>query len=71
MIWFVNPKTGSDTHDGRGAAAAFSTIQHAMQVAGAGDTLLLAPGIYDQELDKQISGARAAGLIVSVVGGGT
>jgi hypothetical protein len=69
MIWFVNPKTGRDTYDGRAAAAAFGTIQHAMQLAGPGDTLLLAPGIYDQELDKQISSARAAGLTVSVIGG--
>jgi hypothetical protein len=68
MALYVSPKTGSDTNDGRTLASAFKTIQRAMQVAQSGDTLAIAPGIYDQDLDKRIGAARAAGIIVTVAG---
>ena len=34
-----------------------------------GDTIYLAPGLYDLELEKQIRAARASGLIIAVTGG--
>ena len=68
MALFVSSKTGSDTNDGRTLVSAFKTIQHAMHVAKSGDTLVIAPGIYDQDLDKRIGAARAAGIVVTVAG---
>jgi hypothetical protein len=38
-------------------------------VVKAGDTVLIAPGAYDQSLPKQISALRAANVVVSVLGG--
>jgi hypothetical protein len=68
MIWYVNSKTGSDANDGRTMQAAFKTLAHAMNVAAAGDTILIAPGAYDQDLPQQVSLARAAHVTVSVAG---
>jgi len=68
MAHYVSFKTGSDTNDGRTLASAFKSIQHAMQVARRGDTLVIVPGIYDQDLDKRLAVARAAGLTVAVSG---
>jgi hypothetical protein len=56
MIWHVNSATGSDAH--------------AVEVAKAGDTILIAPGTYDQDLPGQVGAARAADVIVSVAGSG-
>lgn len=68
MIWYVNSKTGSDANDGRGGGTAFKTLAHAIEVATAGDTILIAPGAYGQDLPGQVSVARAANIVVSVVG---
>ncbi len=68
MIWYVNSKTGSDANDGRGSGTAFKTLAHAVEVATAGDTILIAPGAYDQDLPGQISLARSANVLVSVAG---
>jgi hypothetical protein len=40
-------------------------------VARPGDTIVIAPGIYDQDLAKRIDAARAAGLSVTVAGSET
>jgi hypothetical protein len=69
MTWYVNPKTGRDTNDGRSAETAFSTLSHAIDAASAGDTILLVPGAYDQDLPQLISAARVAHVTVGVVGG--
>ena len=68
MIWYVNSKTGSDANDGRSGGAAFKTLAHAVEVAKAGDAILIAPGAYDQDLPGQVSVARAANVVVSVAG---
>jgi uncharacterized protein DUF1565 len=68
MIWYVNSKTGSDANDGRGGDTAFKTLAHAVEVAKAGDSVLLAPGAYDQDLPRRVSVARAANVVVSVAG---
>jgi hypothetical protein len=69
MIWYVNPLTGSDGNDGKSGATAFKSLAHAITKAKAGDTILLAPGAYDQDLPTRVSVARAANIVVSVVGG--
>jgi Protein of unknown function (DUF1565) len=69
MALYVSSKTGSDTNDGRTLESAFKTIQHAMRVAQSGDALVIAPGIYEKNLDKWIGAARAAGITLTVAGG--
>lgn len=68
MTWYVNPKTGIDSNDGRSPSSAFKTLAHAVGAAKPGDTILLAPGAYDQDLPQQVSAARAVNLTIGVVG---
>ena len=69
MQWYVDFRTGDDANDGRGPKTAFKSVQHAIHVVKAGDTVLVAPGAYDQSLPKQISALRAANVVVAVLGG--
>jgi len=68
MKWYVSAKTGKDSNDGRSPEAAFRTVQHALSTAAAGDTLVIEPGAYDQDLPRRISDARAAKLTLVVAG---
>lgn len=67
MIWHVNP-TGNDAHDGCTGRTAFKSLARAVEAAKPGDTVLIAPGAYDQDLPARLSAARAANIVVSVVG---
>jgi hypothetical protein len=67
MTWYVDSK-GSDAQDGRSASTAFRTLAHAVEAAKSGDTILIAPGAYDQDLPKQVSAARTANIVVVVAG---
>ena len=69
MQWNVDSRTGQDAKDGIGPKTAFKMVQHVIHAAKAGDTVLIAPGAYDQSLPKQISALRAANVVVSVLGG--
>jgi Protein of unknown function (DUF1565) len=69
MEWYVDSRMGDDANDGRGLKTPFKSVQHVIHVAKAGDTVLIAPGAYDQNLPKQISVLRAANVVVTVVGG--
>jgi hypothetical protein len=44
------------------------TLQHAVGVAPSGDTIMIAPGAYNQYLPKIISEARAGHINVAVTG---
>jgi hypothetical protein len=68
MFWYVSSKQGTDNRDGRSLDTAFRRILHAIHVAGAEDTIIIVPGIYDQDLAKRIGEARSAGMIVTVAG---
>jgi len=68
MIWYVNSKLNSASSDGRSLQTAFASLQPALDHAKAGDTILIAPGAYDQDLATRVSAARAANIIVWVVG---
>ncbi len=68
MILYVNPATGSDANDGRTAGTAFKSFGRAVEAAKAGDTILIAPGSYDQDLPARVSAARAANVAVLVTG---
>ena len=69
MIWYVDSRSGSDAKDGRSSDAAFRSVQRAILIAKPGDTILISPGLYDLDLDKQIGIGRGAGLIIAVTGG--
>jgi hypothetical protein len=68
MIWYVNSATGNDAHDGRTSGSAFKTLAQAIEAAKAGDTILIAPGAYDQDLPARVSAARSANVSVAVLG---
>ena len=68
MIWYVSSKNGSDANDGRALPTAFKTLQHAVDKAASGDTILMVPGAYDQDLPQRISLARAANITIGVAG---
>ena len=44
--WYVNGSTGSDSNSGTSESAPKATIQAAVDMASAGDTILVAAGIY-------------------------
>ena len=69
MNWFVDIRFGKDANDGKTRESAFANLQRAMMLAKPGDTIYLAPGLYDLELEKQIRAARGMGLVIAVTGG--
>ena len=71
MFWYVNSNQGIDTRDGRSLDTAFRRIFHAIHVAEAEDTIIIVPGVYDQDLAKRIGEARAGGVSVTVAGSET
>jgi hypothetical protein len=62
--WYVTSKKSNDTRDGRSLDTAFRRILQ----AGPDDTIVIEPGVYDQDLAKRIGAARAAGVSVAVAG---
>jgi hypothetical protein len=68
MNWYVSSKDGEDANDGRTAKTAFKTVARGIEAAKAGDTILIAPGAYDQDLAARVSVARAADIAVLVIG---
>ena len=69
MQWHVDSKLGSEANDGRTPETAFKSLRQAIHAAKADDTVLIAPGPYEQDLPKQISTLRQANVVVAVLGG--
>ena len=69
MIWHVSSKDGSDANDGGSLNTAFKTFSRVTDAAKAGDTILIAPGAYDQDLAARVSAARTRNIVVLVAGG--
>ncbi len=67
MIWYVSPQ-GNDTQDGRNPGTAFNSLGRAVEAAKPGDTILIAPGAYGQDLPAQVSAARSANIAIAVMG---
>jgi hypothetical protein len=61
-------KSGSDGAAGTDSAHAFITIQHAVSVAAAGDTVLVCAGTYGEAITSQASGTAGAGNEIALVG---
>ncbi len=51
------------------ADTAFKTFSRAADAAKAGDTILIAPGAYDQDLAARVGAARTRNIVVLVAGG--
>ena len=66
MIWYVSP-LGNDA-DGRNPGTAFKSLGRAVEAAKPGDTILIAPGAYGQDLTAQVSAARSANVAIAVIG---
>ena len=71
MFWYVSSKQSTDTRDGRSLDTAFRRILHAIHMAGPEDTIVIVPGVYDQDLAKRIGEARLRGVSVTVAGSET
>jgi hypothetical protein len=71
MFWYVNAKQSTDIRDGRSLDAAFRRILHAVHMAGPEDTIVIVPGVYDQDLAKRVGEARSEGVSVTVAGSET
>ncbi len=50
MILHVDGSSGRDTNDGHNRANAFATIQRAIDMAWDGDTVVVWPGVYQEEI---------------------
>ena len=71
MFWYVSSKQSTDTRDGRSLDTAFRRIVHAIYVAEPEDTIVIVPGVYDQDLAKRTGEARSGGVDVTVAGSET
>jgi len=71
MFWYVNAKQSTDIRDGRRLDTAFRRILHAIHMAGPEDTIVIVPGVYDQDLAKRIGEARSGSVSVTVAGSET
>jgi hypothetical protein len=69
MTWYVDPRIGLDTNDGRAPETAYKTLSHAIKAASEGDKILLAAGAYEQDLPRLVGAARVARVTVGVLGG--
>ncbi len=63
LHYFVAPK-GNDAHSGLRATAPLATIQHALALVRAGDTIHLAPGDYFENLTSVNSGRAGAPITI-------
>ncbi len=61
--YYVSPQ-GDDGATGTSSAAAFRTIGKAVEMAGAGDTVRLAPGTYDERVTLKNSGEQGAPVTI-------
>lgn len=62
--YYVNPATGNDLNNGLSLSASFRTIQKAVDVAEAGDTINLAAGTYLQNVRTRRDGAAGAPITI-------
>lgn len=68
--WNVNSSTGNDSFSGLSSDAAFRTIQAAVKQLQPGDTLTVAPGIYQGPIiiPAEIRGTRDAPIVIRRAG---
>lgn len=59
IVWHVDVATGNDSNDGRSAQTAFATIQRAVSLTQPGDTVLVHPGTYYENVLVKRGGTAA------------
>ncbi len=70
--YYVNAATGNDANAGTSASAPLLTVQKALDKANAaGDIILVAPGVYKQNLVWKFSGTAASRMQMRKNGSGT
>lgn len=68
--WYVDGATGNDSNDCQTPTTACATVAEAVTRAGAGDTVQIAAGIYDANLDLQDITLVGAGMEATILDGG-
>jgi hypothetical protein len=70
--YYVNASTGNDANNGTSASTPFLTVQKALNTASSpGDIILVAPGVYKQNLTWKFSGTSSAKVTLQKNGSGT
>ncbi len=64
VTFHVNTKTGSDTADGLTTQSAFATISRAVRDLVPGDTVLIAPGVYHEQVRIRDAGSSIAPITI-------
>jgi len=62
--WYVSGKTGSDTNAGWRIDSPFKTVSRAMSLAARGDTVMVLPGVYTEEIRFNGKAVTVQGLPV-------
>ena len=68
VTWYVNPNTGRHDNDGQSSETAYRNLSYAIDAASSGDSVLLVPAAYYEDLPKLIAKAKFARITVSVIG---
>uniref|UniRef100_E6PUZ5 Right handed beta helix domain-containing protein n=1 Tax=mine drainage metagenome TaxID=410659 RepID=E6PUZ5_9ZZZZ len=68
--YYVNGATGSNSNNGLSPSTAFATPQQAANVVQAGDTVLIAAGIYHSTIYPKVSGAAGKPITFGSDGSG-
>ena len=61
--FFVDARAGNDSATGTAPAFAFRTIQRAANVVQAGDSVVVAPGVYAESVQLSRAGTAAAPIV--------
>ena len=74
-IWYVDGVNGNDNNDCMSSQTACQTIGHAISLASSGDSIMVAPATYTENLtisfNLKVFGSSAATTIVNGSGGGS
>ena len=70
--WYVDAEAGDDTNEGASENEPLKTIQHAIDVAEAGQKVVVADGTYGpiNSANKAITIQSANGAAMTIIGGG-